>query len=445
MTSSLKLNKLIVAATDIAVYLLAFLLSFYMRYGLVLPEPNLKEFIFMLPWFLIVFVTLLMVYDLNSIYRKFDEILVSLVCIVFLAGIINACLSFFLRQFAVPRSIFLISAVMQLLLLGLWRYLVWKKGLLIRHPKQAVIIGYPGEIKKLQSAINISLNRGLVITKEIRLNNKDNFAGSWDAFIVSSHAREIEVILICSSVGQNERNMILSYAINESKIVMVVPGVYDILLQKAKMVNAGDVPLIQLQGILSVYDTDVVKRIMDIILSLAALIILSPLALLIALIIKGDSPGPVFYTQKRMGVRGKVFRVYKFRTMIENAEKFSGPVLAEEKDPRITRFGNILRKTRLDEIPQFVNVLKGDMSLVGPRPERPYFIEEFSEQLPEFDYRHQIMCGLTGLAQVEGGYSIDPLNKLRYDLYYAQNRSLIFDLAILLRTARVLLQRRKAS
>ncbi len=445
MTSSIKLNKVLVAFIDISVYIISFFLSFYLRYGRELPAFNLKDFYYMLPWFVSVFVILLMVYNLYSVYIKFDEILASLVCIVILTDIINVSLSFLFRQFAVPRSIFLISGVMQLFLLATWRYIVWRKGLLIKYPKKALIIGYSGEIKKLLSSINVSLSHGLTIAKELRLNSKDNFEGSWSNYINSSIANEIEVILICSSVGQKERNILVSYAISESKIIMLVPGVYDILLQRAKLVSAGDVPIIQLQGILSESNTGIVKRLMDIIFSFVALIILMPISLIIAALIKIDSPGSVFYSQTRTGIRGKVFKVYKFRTMIQDAEKLSGPVFADKQDPRITRVGNFLRTTRLDEIPQFVNVLKGEMSLVGPRPERPFFIEEFSEKLPEFDYRHQIICGLTGLAQVEGRYSTEPSNKLSYDLFYAQNKSLMLDIAILLRTARVLLQRRKAS
>jgi Sugar transferases involved in lipopolysaccharide synthesis len=165
---------------------------------------------------------------------------------------------------------------------------------------------------------------------------------------------------------------------------------------------------------------------------------------LIALAIKLDSPGPVLYSQERTGLNGNLFTLYKFRTMVCDAEKLTGPVLATEEDPRITRVGRILRKIRLDEIPQFWNVLKGDMSMVGPRPERPYFVNEFKADLPQFDYRHQVKGGITGLAQVEGRYSTEPTNKLSYDLMYARNASPGLDFVILLRTAKVLFLKGKA-
>ena len=136
--------------------------------------------------------------------------------------------------------------------------------------------------------------------------------------------------------------------------------------------------------------------------------------------IKLTSPGPVFYTQKRVGRNNKVFQLYKFRTMINNAEARTGPVLSSEKDGRVTKVGRILRMTRIDEIPQLINVLKGDMSIVGPRPERPVFVEKYCKELPDYAYRHMINTGITGLAQVSGKYSTSPQDKLRYDLLYAK-------------------------
>lgn len=445
MTESVRLNKILLGLADVAVYVLAFYLSFYLRYGWDLPQRNIEPFTFMLPWFVVVFLLLMIVFDLYSIYIKFDDILASLICVVVIAVVINASLSFTLRQFAVPRSIFLISSILQLLLLSLWRYQAWRRGVLIKNPRPALIIGYPGEIRKLMSSVNVSLGKGLRITREIRLNAKDNFQASWKAFLDSSSAGSIEVILVCGSVGQKERETIISYALEEGKLVMLVPRIYEILLQQAKMVSAGDMPVIQLQGVMGEGRLPMVKRTMDILFSLLALLITAPLILAISLAVKLNSPGPVFYTQERAGMKGKTFNLYKFRTMIQDAERLSGPVMTGQRDDRITGVGCFLRRTRLDELPQFINVLKGDMSLVGPRPERPHFIEEFTETLPEFDYRHQIQAGLTGLAQVEGNYTTDPVNKLRYDLYYAQKKSLFMDLVILLRTARVMLQKKKSA
>ncbi|MBC7324452.1 MAG: sugar transferase, partial [Moorella sp. (in: Bacteria)] len=161
--------------------------------------------------------------------------------------------------------------------------------------------------------------------------------------------------------------------------------------------------------------------------------------LLIAVGIRMTSPGPVFYVQERAGLGGKPFKLIKFRTMVDGAEDATGPVLATENDTRVTRIGRILRATRLDELPQFLNVLKGDMSIVGPRPERPFFVNQFREALPAYKHRLRVKPGITGLAQVEGKYDTEPEDKLRYDLYYIRNYSLLLDLQLIIQTLRVML------
>lgn len=183
---------------------------------------------------------------------------------------------------------------------------------------------------------------------------------------------------------------------------------------------------------------DFTKRTFDILLSFFALIILLVPMMLIAIIIKCDSRGPVFYKQERLGLGGKSFMLYKFRTMVEDAEK-NGAKWADENDDRITRSGKWLRLFRIDEIPQFFNILKGDVSLVGPRPEREFFHKQFCEEIEGWENRLNVKQGLTGLAQVNGGYSLTPAQKLVYDLEYIEKRSIIFDLKIIFKTVLVVL------
>ena len=179
------------------------------------------------------------------------------------------------------------------------------------------------------------------------------------------------------------------------------------------------------------------------------LILTSPFFLIIALMIKCTDKGPVFYTQQRLTLNGKVFPIYKFRTMVVDAEKKSGPVKAGDKDPRILPVGHFLRATRLDELPQLLNILKGDMSLVGPRPERPFFVEKFREErpelaeiitknIPEFSYRLKVKAGLTGYAQIYGKYCTTSYDKLKLDLTYIRNYSIWMDLKLILMTPKVL-------
>jgi exopolysaccharide biosynthesis polyprenyl glycosylphosphotransferase len=183
------------------------------------------------------------------------------------------------------------------------------------------------------------------------------------------------------------------------------------------------------------------KRLLDIILAWSLLGLLSPLMLLVIVAIKLDSPGPVFYTQMRAGLDGKPFRVYKFRSMYEDAEK-RGAQWANEQDPRITRVGRWLRLIRIDELPQILNVLRGEMSLIGPRPERPEFDVKLREEIPYYDLRYVVKPGITGWAQVMYPYGAsveDAREKLAYDLYYIKNYSLALDLAIFFKTIRVVL------
>jgi len=180
----------------------------------------------------------------------------------------------------------------------------------------------------------------------------------------------------------------------------------------------------------------VIKRLLDIFVSLFAILVFSPLALLIPIFIILIDGFPVFYSQERVGLKGKSFMLYKFRTMILEAEDDSGPVLAEKNDIRVTEVGKYLRRTRLDELPQLANVLKGDMSLVGPRPERPYFVKQHKSLQ---GIRLSVLPGLTGVAQVEAYYHTHPRNKLRYDYLYIKNRSILLDIKIMLKTILVIL------
>lgn len=180
-----------------------------------------------------------------------------------------------------------------------------------------------------------------------------------------------------------------------------------------------------------------IKQTFDITISLFALLFLSPLFVLVSLLIKLDSPGPIFYKQERIGVNGQPFSIIKFRTMKNDAEK-NGPQWANQNDSRITKTGHFLRKYRIDELPQFINIAAGDMSLIGPRPERLVFIEEFEKELPDFRNRLQVKPGITGWAQIHGGYELTPKEKLEFDLYYIFNHSLVLDIKIMLKSIPVI-------
>ncbi len=217
--------------------------------------------------------------------------------------------------------------------------------------------------------------------------------------------------------------------------IRLVPDLFQLLTLKARVEDLDGFPVISvdeppLRGAMLV-----VKRALDIGVSSLFLLLFSPFFLVISLLIKLTSKGPVLYHQERMGLDGKRFIMHKFRTMICNAESVTGPVMCSADDPRMTKFGRFLRKFSLDEIPQLINVIKGEMSLVGPRPERPVFVKDFREKIPKYMLRHKVKSGITGWAQVHGLRQDTPIDKrLEYDFYYIQNWSLSLDFKILWKT-----------
>lgn len=253
----------------------------------------------------------------------------------------------------------------------------------------------------------------------------------------------IEAVLIAISSASHEHVLdVIGQCNGHSVSFNIVPDLYDIVSGHARTNQIYGLPLMELLPELMPAWEQRAKRLMDVVFSLLVLVVFLPLWMIIALLIKLDSKGPILLRQLRVGKDGKLFTIYKFRSMVQEAEKYSGPVWAERNDPRITRVGRIIRRLRLDEIPQFINVLKGEMSLVGPRPERPFFVEQLEREIPLYRRRLRVAPGATGWAQVKQGYdtSLDDVReKLKYDLYYIENMSLRMDLKILLRTVFVAL------
>lgn len=244
--------------------------------------------------------------------------------------------------------------------------------------------------------------------------------------------------VIIGDMPSHERNMILKYCFQNSIRSYSVPKISDILLKSSNELNLFDSPLLLSRNIGLSIEQLFVKRLIDIIGSSIGILISLPFFLIIGICIKLTDGGPVFYTQTRLTKDGKPFKIYKFRTMVQNAEKDGIPRLAAEGDERVLPIGRILRRTRLDELPQIYNIFKGDMSLVGPRPERPELVEEFTAEIPEFPSRMKVKAGLTGYAQVYGKYNTTPYDKLKLDLTYIRNYSVFLDLKLIFMTPKIL-------
>lgn len=248
---------------------------------------------------------------------------------------------------------------------------------------------------------------------------------------------EYEGVVICD-VPSQLRNRILKYCYGKSIRTYATPKISDILIRSAESLHMFDTPLMLCRNSGLTFEQRLMKRSMDIILSLAALIVLFPVFVITAAAIKLYDHGPVFFYQDRCTMDGRVFRICKFRSMIVDAERDGHSIPATDNDPRITPVGNIIRKTRIDELPQIFNILSGDMSIVGPRPERVEHVELYSREIPEFAYRMKVKGGLTGYAQVYGKYNTTAYDKLKLDLMYIQNYSLLMDIEIIFKTVKIL-------
>ncbi|HRP58920.1 MAG TPA: sugar transferase, partial [Vicingus sp.] len=251
-----------------------------------------------------------------------------------------------------------------------------------------------------------------------------------------------EVIIAIESSEHKSLGNIITVLEGLPVIIKIIPDMYDILSGSVKMTSIFGTPLIVITKEIMPTWQQSVKRLIDIFTSLFALILLSPLYLITAIIVKLTSKGPAFFSQERIGIHGKPFMIHKFRSMTEDAEK-NGPALSSQKDMRITKFGRFMRKVRLDEIPQFYNVLIGDMSLVGPRPERQFFIDQIVKEAPHYYHLLKVRPGITSWGQVKYGYAENVnqmIERLKYDIIYIENMSLLVDFKILIYTVMIVLK-----
>ena len=248
-----------------------------------------------------------------------------------------------------------------------------------------------------------------------------------------------EAVVICG-IDKNLQKKIISYCYTHEKRTYLLPDVTDIIISNSYNIQISDTPVLMSRNRGLTLEQRILKRTMDLIISAVAIIITSPIMLICAIAIKLDDGGPILFKQNRITINGKIFNVLKFRSMIVDADK-DGAKKAVSDDERITRVGKIIRACRMDELPQLFNILRGDMSLVGPRPERIENVYEYSQKYPEFELRHRVKGGLTGFAQLYGKYNTSPEDKLHMDLIYVETYSLLLDIKLLILTFKVLFMR----
>ncbi|MCM1229449.1 MAG: sugar transferase [Ruminococcus flavefaciens] len=351
--------------------------------------------------------------------------LISMVCVDFVAYFLISLIG---RDFmhAMPMIALLF---VDFGIISLWTLITGKIYFLIYPPRRLIILYGSHQAASLVLKMSRRVDK-YMICESVSINEPTEK--------IKELILKYEGVIICD-IPAEQRNCYLKFCFENSIRSYITPKISDIIIRGADDIRLFDTPLLLCRNYGLDFEQKILKRLFDIVVSLIALIITSPFMLVSAIAIKLYDGGPVFYKQKRLTTNGREFYIYKFRSMIVNAEKSGIPQLASDNDSRITPVGKFLRKVRLDELPQLINILKGEMSVVGPRPERPELTELYKQEMPEFEFRLKVKAGLTGYAQVTGVYDTSPYDKLKMDLMYIENYSFRMDLQIILMTIKTML------
>lgn len=373
----------------------------------------------------------------GHVYGAFD-LKTTRALIVFYSHVIASFMTAFIMFFIMWVTIRYVPAIPPLILgMVLWSLtgLIWAKPATwvcdkLYPPSRTAII-YDNEI---------AFKNGLAICHDVprRFKVVATFPVDDNGTLVEELIKaKAEAVMLCG-IHSSKRNDILKFCLNAGIPTYIRPNIGDFLLNSAENLQYANLPILLCQRSAQSPVYAFIKRLFDIVFALVFLIILSPLEIIIACIIHFYDKGPVFYKQTRLTKDGKMFQIYKFRSMKVDAEKDTGARLAAQNDDRITPVGKFIRATRIDELPQMINILKGEMSVVGPRPERPEIAMEYEKDIPEFSLRLQVKAGLTGYAQVHGKYNTSPYDKLQMDLMYIARQSVATDFIICLETFKIL-------
>ena len=450
---------------DAALVNAGFVLAFLLRFGGQLPGFNFRAYVMLAPLLTLLYLGGAWTYGLYDPERVDTAWTVArgVVAAVTVGTLLTAAVAFFggARTASFARSTILLSWALDLVMLTGWR-LFFLRVARVRWPEQRVLIVGTG-LSAVDLACEVSARSrwGWTVTGLIEADPKPMeerslagvgevpFAGGFPilggvhdvARIAAEH--HANRVIVVSPIALRELVESLVLADEANVRVDVVPELYEIFIGTVDAI-VGDVPLMEITHATVPRYYAAAKRVIDVAAALLLLIVSSPLLLAAAIAIAISDGLPVFFAQERVGRHRRTFLIHKLRTMVRDAEEACGPVMAEPDDGRITRVGRFLRRYRLDEIPQLVNILRGEMSFVGPRPERPFFVEQFITETPGYRERFNVKPGVTGLAQVSGGYATTPERKLKYDLIYMYHQTLAMDAQIVAETLRVVLTGRGA-
>lgn len=425
-----KTKKIIIVLMDVFLYHLSILLSFYVRYKSDIPMYNYNAYENSILYILILFVLLNLLFGVYVFYNKsIADFLYFTIIIQLIMTISIMALTFFGRWFTFPRSVLLISLIFSTIILFFWRVIVYKFYERFSGSKQVMVVGTEKDIKNAIFNIGNAKSKRHIVKYAVVSNYYTN---------VKKYLDEVDIVYLASGLSEQEKENIYNLLVREKKKLFLTTSFDNLLLVNPNIMNIEDESIIEISNFEISSEDDLIKRLMDILFSIILIMVTSPFMLITSLLVKLTSEGPILYKQVRITKGGKEFNVLKFRSMSASAEKDSGPVLASSNDARVTTVGKYIRSLRIDELPQLFNVLKGDMSVVGPRPERPFFVDQFQKENPHYYLRHNVRAGITGYAQVYGKYASDFNSKLNFDLLYIKKYSLLLDVKIMLQTIKIL-------
>jgi exopolysaccharide biosynthesis polyprenyl glycosylphosphotransferase len=432
VTGYIKYLKIGVIFVDLILIHVAYILAFLVRYNWTLPEYNFRSYVISAPFITVAALIYFDVFGLLKFYRKsLQETAVTLLKSIFLLSITTVTITYYLRGFSFPRLILVIAPVFQFILLLIWNGTVLSVRKKFSVDLRLMVIGERSELKAIIEKVGHSLRKAKLHIHYVIPSDEIEKA--------FKRLKDVDEVFISDNVSDEDKMKVITECLARKKTVYIVPRLFEISLSSARMVQFEDMPAFMVDRLGLTVEQRFFKRLFDIVLSFLGIVITSPLMVIIAILIRSTSKGPAIYRQTRITVGNREFKMLKFRTMYENAEEKTGPVLSSDDDPRVTKVGRVLRNLRLDELPQLFNVLKGDMSFVGPRPERPFFVEQYSRDIPEYTHRYLVKAGMTGYAQIYGKYDTSAVDKLKYDLLYIRDYSLMLDIKLILQTIKVLL------
>ena len=428
--------KFAVIFVDLALAVISYFIAFLMRFSGDLPEFNTSPFIASLPLLALSFLAYADVNGLLKFFRKTRrQVFSSILKLVFMQTLTTTTITYFLQGFSFPRSVLISAALIQAVLLTGWNWLMLAIRDRITQTSRAMVIGSDENVKKAKDNL-----QNLINTEKIEI-YYTFLPEEKETYLKIIKKSRVDEVILCAGLSEDLKMEIMLLCMNLRKVVSLVPEVFEIALLNTTTIRLENTPLLVLDRLSLSFEQRMFKRVFDITATVISLPLLFPFMLAVAIGIKLTSPGSVFYSQERITGGGRVYKLYKFRTMQEDAERMTGPIISSENDARVTKFGRFLRRYRIDEFPQLINVIKGDMSLVGPRSERPFFAERFSRDIDGYNVRNNVKAGLTGYAQVFGNYDTDAELKLKYDILYIRDYSLLLDIKLIFQTFNAILRK----